>query len=538
MSTQRVDVLIVGAGPSGAVVAHTLASKGFSVLCLEQGDWVNPEELPGVKPEYELLTRTTWAWDPNQRRAPADYPINVDRAEVHPINFNGVGGGSVVYGAHWMRLMPSDFRVRTLDGIADDWPIGYDDLEPFHDEVDAFLGVSGLGGDPAYPEHEFPMPPLPLGPAGLKMAEGMNRLGWHWWPGTNAIASWPHKNLAQCVRYGVCERGCPAGAKASFDLGYWPHATAAGAKLQTGARVARITLDARGLANGATWIDREGAEHRVEANTVVLAANGIGTPRLLLMSEDGDGLANSSGLVGRNLMLHPNCGVTGVYEDALETWNGPAGQLMYSLHFYETDEERGFQRGAKWNLMPIPGVLSVLDSFRDLPFDEQWGEGLHELSRSAGRILNWVANVEDLPEPSNRVTLDPELTDSSGLPAPAVEYRISENSKRMIEFSLDRMREAHEAAGAVRTRDIPLWRDAPGHLLGTARMGTDPAASVVDPYGRTHDIPNLFIVDGSVMVTSGGMNPTATIAALALRSARHIADTAGHRRVPAQPAVA
>ena len=263
MSTQDVDVLIVGAGPSGAVVAHTLALEGFSVLCLEQGDWVNPEDLPGVKPEFELLTRSTWAWDPNQRQAPADYPINVTEAEVHPINFNGVGGASIVYGAHWMRLMPSDFRVRTLDGIADDWPIGYADLDPFYSEVDAFLGVSGLGGDPAYPEHDFPMPPLPMGPAGLKMAHGMNRLGWHWWPGTNAIASWPHKHMAQCVRYGVCERGCPAGAKASFDLGYWPHATAAGAKLLTGARVARITTDGRGLATGAVWLDTEGGEHRV-----------------------------------------------------------------------------------------------------------------------------------------------------------------------------------------------------------------------------------------------------------------------------------
>lgn len=533
--TDQYDVLIVGAGPSGAVVAHTLASRGFSVVCLEQGDWTNPGDFPGSKPEFELLTRNTWAWDPNQRQAPADYPVNITAADVHPIMFNGVGGSSVIYGGHWMRLMPSDFRVKTVDGIADDWPISYEDVEPFYDEVDRFIGVSGLGGDPAYPEHDFPLPPHPMGAAGMRAARGMNELGWHWWPGTNAIPSWPFKNMAQCVRWGVCERGCPVGAKASFDLAYWPHATAAGARLITGARVARITRDARGLADGAAWLDVDGGEHRVNAKTIVLAANGIGTPRLLLMSDDGgsDGLANSSGLVGKNLMLHPNCGVTGLYDDEIQSWNGPAGQLIYSLEFYDTDETRGFSRGAKWNLMPIPGVLAALELFDDIPFDERWGAGLHQLSRWAGKVLNWVANVEDLPEESNRITLDAQLTDSSGLPAPAVHYRLSENSQRCIRFSLDRMAEAHVAAGAAHTFENPLWVDAPGHLLGTARMGTDPATSVVDPFGRAHDVPNLFIVDGSVMVTSGGMNPTATIAALALRSAKHIAATARLQPVPA-----
>ncbi len=530
MTDPQVDVLIVGAGASGAVAAHTLATEGFSVVCLEQGDWVNPEDLPGNKPAFELLTRRQWAWDPNERQLPADYPVNVDESDVHPIMFNGVGGGTVLYGAHWMRLTPSDFRVRTLDGVADDWPIDHRDLDPFYNEVDAFIGVSGLGGDPAYSEQDFPLPPHPIGPAGVRAATGMNKLGWHWWPGTNAIPSMKFKNMAQCVRWGVCERGCPAGAKASFDIGYWPHATAAGAQLVTGARVARVTLDAQGLANGAIWLDQQGVEHHTRAKSVVLAANGVGTPRLLLMSDD---LANSSGLVGKNLMLHPNCGVTAVYDEALQSWNGPAGQLIYSMQFYETDTARGFVRGAKWNLMPIPGVLGILEMFRDLPFEQRWGAGLHELSRHAGKVLNWVANVEDLPEESNRVTLDPVLTDSSGLPAPAVAYRISENTQRNIDFSLDRMTEAHEAAGAIDTRRIPLWVDAPGHLLGTARMGDDPATSVVDRFGRSHDVPNLFIIDGSVMVTSGGVNPTSTISALALRTARHIARTAHAQSVPA-----
>lgn len=528
MDRESTDVLVIGAGPSGSVAAHTLASRGFSVVCLEQGDWINPGDLPGAKPEFELLIRNTWSWDPNVRGRAEDYPVNVDEADPPPTMFAAVGGSSVIYGAHWMRLLPSDFRIRTLDGICDDWPITYEDLAPFYDEVDRFLGVSGLSGDPAIPKREFPMPPLPMGPAGMQMASGMNKLGWHWWPGSNAIPSWPFKHMAQCVRWGVCERGCPAGAKASFDIGYWPHATGAGAQLVTGARVARVTVNKRGLADGAIWFDQEQAEHRIRAKAVVLAANAVGTSRILLMS-DPDGLANSSGLVGKRLMTHPNGCVIGLYDEELETWNGPAGQLMYSLQFYETDPANDFYRGSKWNLMPEPGVLAVLGLFRDLPFEERWGRALHNLSRSAGKALLWYANVDDLPEEENRVTLDPTLADSTGLPAPRVQYRLSENSRRNIRFSIDRMAEAHEAAGAAQTFVGPLIPS--GHLLGTARMGDDPRTSVVDRFGRSHDIPNLFIVDGSVMVTAGSVNPTATIAALALRAARHLADTAREQPV-------
>ncbi|HUA04937.1 MAG TPA: GMC family oxidoreductase [Solirubrobacteraceae bacterium] len=521
-----VDVLVVGAGPSGSVAAHTLATRGFSVKCLEQGDWVNPGDMPGAKPEFELLTRSSWAWDPNVRGRAEDYPLNNAEADIPPTMFGAVGGSSVIFGAHWMRLLPSDFRLRSLDGICDDWPISYDDVEPFYREVDAFIGVSGLGGDPAYPPTEFPMPPMPMGRAGMQVATGMNKLGWHWWPGTNAIPSWPYKHMAQCVRWGVCERGCPAGAKASFDLGYWPHATRAGAELVTGARVARVTVDRRGLATGATWFDRHGGEHQTRASAVILAANGIGTPRVLLMSNDHnpDGLANSSGVVGRNLMMHPGAGAIGVYDEEIQSWHGPAGQLMYSLEFYETDVSRGFYRGSKWNLMPIPGVLNVLETFKERPFEERWGSHLHELARYAGKAVGWFSNIEDLPEPHNRVTLDPDLLDSTGLPCPRIHYRYSENTKRNLEFANDRMMESHEAAGAVHTFLAP--KVPSGHLLGTARMGKDPETSVVDSFGRSHDVPNLFIVDGSVMVTCGAVNPTATIAALALRCARHIAETA------------
>lgn len=529
------DVVIVGAGPSGAIAAHTLALRGFKVVCLEQGDWVSPADYPGNRPEYELLLQKTWSWNPNTRARPADYPLNLEAAEVTPIMFAGVGGSSLLYGAQWMRLLPSDFRVKSLDGVADDWPIDHRHLEPFHNRIDRFLGVAGLGGDPAYPLQDYEMPPHPLGKGGMLMARAMNKLGWHWWPGTNAIPTAKHKHMAKCVRWGVCETGCPAGAKASFDLGFWPHATAAGARLVTGARVRLVTTDSQRRANGVIWIDRGGREHHWRARVVVLAANGIGTARLLLLSASPqfpDGLGNSSGLVGKNLMLHPNNEALGLYDDDIESYKGPAGQLMYSLQFYETDRARGFLRGAKMNLMPVPGVLRVLAGAGQLPFEQRWGAAIHDFGEHAGRTLSWAANVEDLPEEQNRVTLDPALTDSDGIAAPRVDYKISANTRANLEFALDRMVEMHAAAGARHISRMPLWREAPGHILGTARMGNDPDNSVVDPFGRSHDVANLFIVDGSVMVTSGAVNPTATISALALRAAEHLADTAKTMSVP------
>ena len=528
-SNDVADVVVVGSGPSGAVTAHTLAERGFKVVCLEQGDWMRAAQFPGNRPDYELLAQRTWSWNQNIRKRSEDYPINVDNSAITPIMFSAVGGSSVLFGAHWMRLLPSDFRVKSLDGVCDDWPIDYWDLDPYHNRIDKFIGVAGLSGDPAYPPQAFDMPPHPMGKGGMRAARAMNALGWHWWPGTNAIPTAKHKHMAACVRWGQCQTGCPAGAKASFDLAFWPHATAAGARLITGARVRMIETGKDGRANAVVWIDRKGAEHRQKANAVVLAANGIGTPRLLLLSaspQHPDGLANSSGLVGKNLMLHPNCESVGFYDEDLEGWKGPAGQLLYSMEFYETKLERGFYRGSKMNLMPRPGVIRMLREFGDLPFEQRWGASVHGLAGYSGHALGFSANIDDLPEEANRVQLDPVLKDSDGIPAPRVTYKLSDNTQKSLAFSLARTAEMHVAAGATRILQTPLGKELPGHLLGTARMGNDRRTSVVDRWGRSHDVPNLFVVDGSVMVTGGAVNPTASIAALALRTAEHIADTA------------
>jgi choline dehydrogenase-like flavoprotein len=249
------------------------------------------------------------------------------------------------------------------------------------------------------------------------------------------------------------------------------------------------------------------------------------------MSNDqrSEGLANSSGLVGKNLMLHPIVPAIGLFEEDIEGWYGPAGQIMYSMQFADTDRSRGFLRGAKWALMPPLGALHVLDHVLGLPFDERWGNAIHAVTEYTGRSTIWSATLDDLPEISNEVVLDSEARDSSGLPGVKLNYRRSANTNLMVEFMYQRMMEAHMAAGAVRSLRAPLTES--GHLLGTARMGNDPATSVVNRFGQTHDVPNLYISDGSVMVTGGSVNPTATIAALSLRTATHVAETARHAKV-------
>jgi choline dehydrogenase-like flavoprotein len=317
--------------------------------------------------------------------------------------------------------------------------------------------------------------------------------------------------------------GCVDGAKGSVDRTHWPANVANGVTLITRARVTHIPTDERGRATGAVWLDRNGRQHHQKAGITILCANGVGTPRLLLMSAGkghSDGLANSSGLVGKRLMMHPLQGVTGYFSEDLGSWQGIWGQQLVSNEFYETKSERGFVRGAKWGLHPAGGLISAT---RRYPWgDHLWGEGFQEeVVKRLGRGVMWGIIAEDLPEESNTVTLDDTLTDSTGLPAPKIHYRLSDNTKRMFEFNIARAKESFDIAGAIDVVVAPRPVHC-GHLLGTCTMGLDRAKSVVDGWGRSHDVPNLFIYDGSIWPTSGGTNPTATITALALRNTEHL----------------
>jgi choline dehydrogenase-like flavoprotein len=519
MAEETVDVLIVGAGASGAAIAWSLAETRMNILCLEQGGWINPTEYPTTLRDWEVHRLSDFNLSPSARNRPEDYPVNDLASPIAPTMFNAVGGSTITWSAFFPRFHPSDFRVKTLDGVADDWPLSYWDLEPFFEMNDRMMGVSGLAGNPAYPPKGVPTPPIPLGKLGVTIAKGFNRLGWHWWPSDSAVLSQPYEGREACVNAGPCDLGCPQGAKASTDITYWPAARRAGVRLETHARVREITLGKNGMADGVIYYDADGVERRQKAEVVVLACNGIGTARLLLNSRSNlfpDGLANRSGLVGKNLMFHPYGAAIGMFDEPLEGFKGPFACCIVSQEFYETDRSRGFVRGYTFEVMRSLGPLTIaVGGLEGKPIP--WGKDhRREFDRRFGRCVSIGVVCEDLPEHENRVEIDPKLVDSSGIPAPKVTYRLSENSTKMMEHGTARACEVLEAAGATETVIHAPFRGAGWHLLGTARMGEDPDASVVNSWGRCHDVRNLFIVDGSVFVTAGGVNPTSTLQALTL----------------------
>ena len=522
----EVDVLIIGAGASGGAFAWSLAEAGIRTLTLEQGGWPKSEEFTSTHKDWELHLYSDYHLDPNVRRLPEDYPLNNDETQIVPLMFNAVGGSMLHWGAHFPRLHPSDFRVRSLDGVADDWPITYAELEPFHDLNDRMTGVAGVNGNTAYPpKPPRQTPPIPVGKDGMKAIEGFEKLGWHWWPAESAINSAPYDGRPGCNGAGPCVLGCHTGAKSTTDLTYWPKATGKGARLKTGCRVREITVGKDGLADGAIYYDRNGEVREQKARIVVMAANGVGTPRLLLNSQSPqfpDGLANISGLVGQNLMFHPISMVTGVFDEDLESYKGPLAVMVTSYEFYETDLSRGFVRGVQLQVHHAMGPLhTALGGSSGQRVS--WGKGHHgAFAERSSHTVNIAILAEDLPETRNRVVLDPELTDSDGIPAPKIIYSTSENTTKMLEFGAARSIEVFEAAGAKKTLVDPLMRTAGWHLLGTARMGDHASNSVVDAHGRSHDVKNMFIIDGSIWVTAGGNNPTSTIQALALYIADYI----------------
>jgi choline dehydrogenase-like flavoprotein len=519
MADEIVDVLIVGAGPSGAAAAWSLSETGLSILCLEQGGRMDATKYPSTKRNWEVQRLKEFHPSPNVRKLEADYPINDHDSPIAICNYNAIGGGTILYSGHFPRFHPSDFKTRTLDGVAEDWPVDYEQLEPFYAENDRMMGVSGLSDDPAYPPIDRLLPPVPLGKLGETIAKGFNKLGWHWWPSYSAIITRAYSGRDKCINLGPCNSGCAQGAKSSADITYWPLALNNGVRLKTQSRVREITVDDTGKATGVIYFDESGNEYRQRARIVIVACNGVGTPRLLLNSRSKyfpDGLANRSGLVGKNLMLHPLGFVEGVFEEPMESHVGPQGCCIQSQEFYETDTNRGFARGYTMQILRGSGPIETAltgTALRQIP----WGGGHHHaFANRFGHTIGMGIIVEDLPEAHNTVTLDATLVDSNGIPAPKITYALSENSKNMMAHGLARGKEVMQAAGSTKEMAFGPVRNTGWHLMGTARMGIDPKNSVVNEWGQSHDVSNLFIVDSSIFVTSAGVNPVSTMQSLSL----------------------
>ena len=507
MKNKDVDILIVGAGASGAAAAWNLSGKNYKILCLEQGPLLKGKSYSFNRTDWEKIKQKEFNVNPNIRKLKSDYPIDDKNSPISVANFNAVGGSTILYSGHFPRFHPSDFKTKTLDGTGDNWPFEYKDLEPFYKINDKIMRVAGISGDPAYPNIKKLESPVPLGVAGEKVAKGFNKLGWHWWPSYSAIATKNYKGLKK-------------NSRATVDKTYWPLAISNGVKLKPNCRVIKITLDNFGKTNGVIYLDAKNKEQFQSASMVILACSGIGTPRLLLNSANKhfpEGLANSSGLVGKNLMLHPLGYVEGKFSKFLGSFIGPNGCCLASQEFYETLKEVNHKRGYTMQVLRGSGPLETAFSarkFKNLSF----GKNFHkEFSQHYGRSISLAIICEDFPEEHNFVELDYENKDSGGMPGVKINYKLSDNSKKMLSHGISRAKEVMKVIGAKSTLAFGPVRNTGWHLMGTAKMGNSKKNSVVNKFGQTHDIKNLVIVDSSIFVTSGGVNPMATLQAIALK---------------------
>jgi choline dehydrogenase-like flavoprotein len=526
MRTIEADIVVIGAGPTGSAAAWRLAQAGRDVTVLDRGDWFDFAAARRDDPDWELRRATVLNSNPNIRRGRDDYPVDDADSPVKPMIGNGIGGGSIYWSAHVPRFRPEDFRIRSLDGVGDDWPISYDDLAPFYTANEDRLGVAQIAGDPAMPPQDGQRRSMPtIGASGRRFGAAFDRLGWHWWPVDLVVGrSADDPATVHCTHAGPCDLGCPSRIRSAAGSTYMADAIASGARVVPRMRATRLEHDQAGRLTHVLCMNDDGP-CTVRGRTFIVAANGIGTPRLLLMSASDrypDGLANRSGLVGRNLMLHPYARVEGEFDEPVGAWVTGEKAGIVSYEFYATRPEHGFVRGMKLQLGGGPGPVALARGTvqgRPLP----WGAGHHAaFEQSFDRFCGFTVCAEDLAELENRITLSPTLRDVDGCAAPKLIYTVSENSRRILDFGLERAAQVLREAGARRTYPTGLRPEAGFHLMGTTRMGTDPARSVVDPFGRSHDVENLFIADASVFVTAAAINPTATAQALALRMAEHI----------------
>lgn len=538
------DFVIVGSGAAGGVIAQELALAGFSIVVLEQGPYLKAQDFH----HDELTTLYRYALTNDVHASPSTFrrtATNIAQPGGWVQYGRLVGGGTAHFTANYWRFHEVDFVERTKLGAIPgtgfaDWPITYADLEPYYTKLEWDLGVSGQAGvSPFDPPRSrpYPMPPLPVKSSGVLFERAARRLGWHPFPAPMAITSRPYQGRNACQHCGFCEFfGCEFGAKSSTLFTAIPRAEATGrCEIRAESYAVRIETDRRGRASGVVYYDARRRERRQRAKAVILCCNGAETPRLLLLSSSRlfpNGLANSSGLVGKYLMFTGWTLTAGLFDEPLNEFKSV--MVTRVLHdFYEADATRGFYGGggldARFDFMPIGFALSGLPP--DVP---RWGpEYKRALRQYYTRTMNVAGHSTSLPLESNTVSLDPTVKDAWGLPALRITYRDHPDDLAMMRFLQARGLEVLQAAGAQRTWSFPVTEQSgSNHLLGTCRMGDDPGSSVVDKFHRAHDVPNLFLCDGSSFVTSGRGQPTCTIQALAYRAADHIARFARAGAIP------
>jgi choline dehydrogenase-like flavoprotein len=544
----EVDFVVIGSGAGGAVMAKELAVAGFSVVVLEQGGW----GMYGHEQDYgkdELLNRfppngvaDRMISDPTKQRntfrRTADEPSGPGTHTFGCV----VGGGTVTYGASSWRHLPYEFNEKTSDptipsgtGMVD-YPFTYDEIEPYYTKAEWEIGICGERNNNipklfAPMSKPFPVPPQPEKSSGALFKVAAKKLGLTVVPNVAAIITVPYLGRSACVNCGFCSGyGCHVNARSSSAASLLPIAEKTGrCEIRANSYVREISVDTNGKVTGAVYFDGQNREVFQKAKAVVLAANGTESPRLLLMSKSTrfpDGLANSNGMVGRYLMCGNNNTVHGLFDQPLNEYKGAVSGAAI-VDYVPSDPKRGFYGGGR---MSARGQQSPIQYALAGPrgVTSRWGaEYKKALREQANRKLTILNFTTQMPLESNRVDLDPSVKDNWGLPALRITMKSHPDDIKCMEFFRDKGLEILRAAGAHTVWADPVNDSRGGaHARGSCRMGNDPKSSVVNKFHRAHDVDNLFIVDGSSLVTGGRNHPTMTISAMAYRAADYLVKAA------------
>jgi len=530
---EKVDAVIVGAGAGGGCIAKELAEAGLKVVLLERGPQYSTRDFMLCHDElYNKDTRLRFA--PDSRYVMTSRATEKDKTTRRGTRIGyGVGGATIVYGAQSWRWREVHFKMKSTYGqpegsTLEDWPITYDDLEPFYDKAEYDIGICGKkGANPfeAPRKREFPVPPIFKSPSGEWLAKACRSIGLHPFPVPLAVLTKDYRGRKACIRHRQClSRGCPVGAKGSTSLSVIPMAVETGnCEVRPECYVTEILMRNATSVKGVTYFDSKGIKHTQEANVVVAAASAIETPRLLLLSKNKyfpDGIGNQHDQVGRNIMGHAAIGMSGVTDQKFEKV-GPGSYISVD-DFNATSPD-------------ILGGSQIQENFRSGPirFAERarnrvgWGKPNKDYVRKyfLGQ-LQLYAPIEEIPMETNRVDLDPDVADYWGLPAARITHIYHPAHQKVIDYMQDRCIEILEAADCIVTssRERRTLRGGyvTEHCNGSCRMGTDPHSSVVDVNCKVHGVDNLFLGDSSVFITSAGYNPALHVQALAYRTAAGI----------------